>query len=199
MHKVPCSLIHVNLAGGEKSDLLKHNTFSKSITAELWICLQVSQAAVRIRRGAGYRYSQAEIIEALFRNKISQPCDYTQAGFLNHLMAELKGCFLDNRTRYLFLFIYKLLCLLSSFPGGLVSRVCLQCRRPRFGPWAWKIPWRREWPPTPVFLPGESHGERSLVATVRGVTKELGRTERLTLSVSLHVYYLLLFSDPLRV
>ena len=34
-----------------------------------------------------------------------------------------------------------------------------------------KIPWRRAWQPTPVFLPGESHGQRSLEATVRGVTK----------------------------
>ena len=30
-------------------------------------------------------------------------------------------------------------------------------------PWVWKIPWRRVWQPTPVFLPGESHGQRSLV------------------------------------
>ena len=30
-------------------------------------------------------------------------------------------------------------------------------------PWVRKISWRREWPPTPVFLPGEFHGERSLV------------------------------------
>ena len=29
-------------------------------------------------------------------------------------------------------------------------------------PWVGKIPWRREWQPTPVFLPGESHGQRSL-------------------------------------
>ena len=29
-------------------------------------------------------------------------------------------------------------------------------------PWVRKIPWRREWLPTPVFLPGESHGQRSL-------------------------------------
>ena len=28
--------------------------------------------------------------------------------------------------------------------------------------WVWKIPWRREWQPTPVFLPGEFHGQRSL-------------------------------------
>ena len=31
----------------------------------------------------------------------------------------------------------------------------LHCRRPRFSPWIGKIPWRREWQPTPVFLPGE--------------------------------------------
>jgi len=36
-------------------------------------------------------------------------------------------------------------------------------------PWVGKIPWRSTWPPTPVFLPGESHGQRSLEATVRRV------------------------------
>ena len=41
-------------------------------------------------------------------------------------------------------------------------RTCLQCRRPRFNPWVRKIPWRRKWQPSPVFLPGESHGQRSL-------------------------------------
>ena len=35
--------------------------------------------------------------------------------------------------------------------------------QPRFNPWVLKILWRREWKPTPVFLPGESHGQRSLV------------------------------------
>ena len=38
-----------------------------------------------------------------------------------------------------------------------------QCRRCRFDPWVGKIPWRRERQPTPVFLPGESHEQRSLV------------------------------------
>ena len=37
-----------------------------------------------------------------------------------------------------------------------------QCWRGRFDPWVGKIPWRRKWQPTPVFLPGESHGQRSL-------------------------------------
>ena len=34
--------------------------------------------------------------------------------------------------------------------------------KPRFNPRVRKIPWRREWQPTPVFLPGESHGQRNL-------------------------------------
>ena len=42
-------------------------------------------------------------------------------------------------------------------------RICLQCRRPGFNPWVRKIPWRREQLPTPIFLAGEFHGQRSLV------------------------------------
>ena len=38
------------------------------------------------------------------------------------------------------------------------KRIHLQCRRPGFNPWVWKIPWRRERLPTPVFWPGEFHG-----------------------------------------
>ena len=37
-----------------------------------------------------------------------------------------------------------------------------QCRRHRFYPWVGTIPWRRKWQPTPVFLPGKSHGQRIL-------------------------------------
>ena len=39
-------------------------------------------------------------------------------------------------------------------------------------PWVRKILWRRKWQPTPVFLPRESHGQRSLGATVLGFTGE---------------------------
>ena len=41
--------------------------------------------------------------------------------------------------------------------------LCVQCGRPGFDPWVGKIPWRRQWHPTPVLLPGQSHGWRSLV------------------------------------
>ena len=43
-----------------------------------------------------------------------------------------------------------------------LSGCFLQCSRPGLHPWIRKIPWRREWLPTPVFLPRESHGQRSL-------------------------------------
>ena len=42
------------------------------------------------------------------------------------------------------------------------ERICLQCQRPRFDSWVSKIPRRRKWHPTPIFLSGESHGQRSL-------------------------------------
>ena len=54
-----------------------------------------------------------------------------------------------------------------------------QCRRPRFDPWVGKIAWKREWQPTPVFLPGKSHGQRSLVGYSPQGRKESDMTERL--------------------
>ena len=53
-----------------------------------------------------------------------------------------------------------------DFSGGTSGKEpSCQCRRHkrlRFDPWVGKIPWRRVWKPTPIFLPGESHGQRSL-------------------------------------
>ena len=49
----------------------------------------------------------------------------------------------------------------------------------RFDPWVGKIPWRRKWQPTPVLLPGESHGQRSLVGYSPWGRKESDRTEQL--------------------
>ena len=57
--------------------------------------------------------------------------------------------------------------------------VCLQCGRPRFDPWVRKILWRRKWQPTPVYLPRESHGQKSLVGYSLWGRKELDTTERL--------------------
>ena len=49
--------------------------------------------------------------------------------------------------------------------------------RPRFDPWVGKIPWRKECLPTPVFLPGESHGQRSLAGYSPWGRRESDMTE----------------------
>ena len=58
-----------------------------------------------------------------------------------------------------------------SSKKALMYRICQQCRRHGFDPWVGKNPWRRKWQPTPVFLPGKSHGQRSLVSTVHEIAK----------------------------
>ena len=48
-------------------------------------------------------------------------------------------------------------------------------KRQRFDPWVRKTPSSRKWHPTPAFLPGKFHGQRSLAGTVHGVTKSQTR------------------------
>ena len=69
----------------------------------------------------------------------------------------------------------------SSLPWWLGGpRLCLQCWRPGFDPWVGKIPWRRAWQPTPMFLPSELHGQRSLAGYSSGGCKEPDTPEGLT-------------------
>ena len=78
--------------------------------------------------------------------------------------------------------------LLNYLPGGFRRRVRSQVklamdtenwsyRRHRFYPWFGKIPWMRAWQCTPVFLPGESHGQRSLIGYSPWGCKDLDMTE----------------------
>ena len=63
-----------------------------------------------------------------------------------------------------------------TYPMAQRVKNCLQCRRHRrhtFDPWVRKIPWRRAWQPTLVFLPGESHELRSLLGYSLKGRKEL--------------------------
>ena len=68
----------------------------------------------------------------------------------------------------------------ESFPGGTSGKE-LACNRGQkrhgFAPWVGKISWRREWQPTPVFFPGEFHGQRSLVGYSPWGHKESDMTE----------------------
>ena len=57
-----------------------------------------------------------------------------------------------------------------GFPGGSTGKE--SARRPGFDPLVGRIPWRRAWQPTPVFSPGESHGQRSLAGYSSSGCKE---------------------------
>ena len=79
------------------------------------------------------------------------------------------GCVLTFQRLYVTHVIYvnrslnKILSIkLGLFLVAQWSRIYLQCKRYSFHPWIRKNPCRRKWHPTPVFLPGKSHGQRSL-------------------------------------
>ena len=87
-------------------------------------------------------------------------------------------CLLINMHIFL-LGIYLEVELLSPHGGKEPTCQCRRQKRQGFDPLVRKIPWRREWQPTPVFLPGESHGQRSLVGYSPWGWKESDSTERL--------------------
>ena len=74
----------------------------------------------------------------------------------------------------------------EGFTGGSndkehACQSCRRCKRGRFHPWVRMIPWRRKWQLTPVFLPGEFHGQRNLVGYSPWGGKESDTTDGLTL------------------
>ena len=76
-------------------------------------------------------------------------------------------------------------------PTAQQQRIHLQCRGHRtcgFNPWVRKIPWRRAWQPTPVFFPGESHGQRSLAGYSPQGCNELDATEHACTYIYIYMY-----------
>ena len=72
-----------------------------------------------------------------------------------------------------------------GFPGDAVvkkkKKIHLQCKRWRLNTWVRKIPWRRKWQPTPAFLPGKSHGQKSLAGLgCRRVRHDLATKQQTT-------------------
>ena len=91
---------------------------------------------------------------------------------------------LHRVTPWIHKITYSSLCLYSSPVRNAGSTIgqepacqCRRCKRCRFDPWVRKIPWRRARQPTPVFLPGESHGQRSLAGSTPWCCKESDTTE----------------------
>ena len=68
-----------------------------------------------------------------------------------------------------------------DFPDGASGKEpaceCRRCKRCEFYPCGGKMPWKKAWQPTPAFLPGESHGQRSLVGYSPWGRKELDMTD----------------------
>ena len=50
----------------------------------------------------------------------------------------------------------------EGFPGGSGAKDLSAMQETGFDPWVREMPWRRKWQPTPTFLPGKSHGQRTL-------------------------------------
>ena len=96
-------------------------------------------------------------------------------------LLEVKICKRMNQKQFL----------TGGFSGGTSSKEstcqCRRCKRYRFDLWVGKIPWRGEWQPTPVFLPGKSMNRGAWRATVHGVAKESYTTERLSNNSSFSV------------
>ena len=88
-------------------------------------------------------------------------------------------------------FLYILFCITSCitsvytflyyFPLAQTVKNPPAMREIWFDPWVRKIPWRRKWQSTPLFLPEKSHGQRSLVGYSPWDHKQSDTTERLTL------------------
>ena len=74
-----------------------------------------------------------------------------------------------------------------GFPGGPEVKNLPAIRRHRFDPWVRKIPCRRAWQLTPVFLPGESHGQRSLVGYSSQCRKWVG-LDLVTKTTTIYLY-----------
>ena len=94
---------------------------------------------------------------------------YFVSEFLKHLAINAHDTYeIGIATMLLLSLVFAL-----GFPGGSV--VMSQCRRCGFDPWVRKIPWRRKWQPTPVFLLAKSHGQGSLAGYSPWVAKRQTR------------------------
>ena len=106
-----------------------------------WILYQLShKGSPRILEWIAYPFSRGS---SWLRNRTGASC--------------IAGGFFTNWATYVTYFIYVLYNLIY-----ILYTYLLQYRRPGFDSWVRKIPWRRKWQSTPVFLPGESHGQRNL-------------------------------------
>ena len=148
------------------------NTFITSNSYPLCVCSYV------VRTFKIYSLSNFQVFSTIPLSIFTML--YTTSSGLIHITGSL----------YLF---WPCLSISPGFPSGSDGKESsCQCKRPRFNPWIGKVPWRREWQPTAVFLPREFHGQRSLVGYTPWGHKELDMAkhacERVHINTHKHVY-----------
>ena len=87
-----------------------------------------------------------------------------------------------------------------TFSVMLLVKICLQCRRCKrhgFGLWVRKIPWKRTWQPSPVFLLGEFHGQRSLAGYSPWLCRVRHNWRKLAQHTAIHWYISEFYSKDL--
>ena len=94
-------------------------------------------------------------------------------------------CIYVYKDIYMYVYVY-----IGFHDGSDGKDSACQCRRPGFNPWVEKIPWGKEWLPTPIFLPVKFHGQRSLVGYSPWGHKGSDMTEQLKLSLSCMYTYI---------
>ena len=88
---------------------------------------------------------------------------------------------------YIYIYIYIYMCIKSGLPSGSAVKnppALQETQETRVQPLVREIPWRRAWPPTPVFQPGESQDRGVCQTTVHRVEQSRTRLKRL----STHAY-----------
>ena len=94
---------------------------------------------------------------------------------------------LEFRNIYIYIYAYHSI-MIMDFHGGSDGKMsAYHAGDPGSTPGFGKISWRREWQPTTVFLPGKSHGRKSLVGYSPRGPKESDTTERLSFTFTAHI------------
>ena len=92
---------------------------------------------------------------------------------------------INDTTMYTYVYTYTTLRYVWSFLVAQIVKNLPAMQETRVDPLVGKIPWRRQWQSSPIFLPGEFHGQRNLAGYSPKGHKESVRTQWLTFSLSL--------------
>ena len=180
-----CVCVHINKPRG-------HPEAMAPFPCPHWIWFT---SGVGIRTGVGWVYSSTRKGRILLIPHWKNPINWWERnlGFSkrteqpNLLSTKLQSCLWTSRDTarspagQLMFQSYSVLQKYLGLPRWLSGEEsacqCRRHRRCRFYPWVRKIPWRRAWQPTPVFLPGKSHRQRSLSGYSPWGCKESDTTE----------------------